>query len=577
MLQSLYIKNFALIDEISIDFQPGLNIFLGETGAGKSIIIDALMTTLGERTSPEFVKSGTSKSIVEATFSIENPDTLNSLLNDSEKTIQDTIILRREISSKGASRCFLNDTPYPLNTIKEIGELLVDFHGQHTHQQLLAPKFQIELLDSISGNAENIAKYKSLKKDLEETIQDLSKLEQELQRYYQEKEKSNYDLQELLRIDPQPNEIDKIEEELKKLENIEIINTTLNEVYEILYNSENSIVDLTSLSIKKLGNLTKFDPTVESLTTQLEQVLEQISDISKEIKGKTIETEFEPDYIEQLRTRLSELKYLEKKYLSYENIFAEKEKLQKIILSTYSLEEQIKEKENKIKQLRKEIKDIAIQIHNKRKDGIQLLERKLPEILEKLGMRNVVFKVSINSEEQENTGLKDPSIELEGKFVKLFSQGIDKVEFLIATNPNTKPLPLSNIASGGELSRIMLALKSITAEFYNFPTMIFDEIDAGISGKIASMTAHLMKQISRKHQIIAITHLPQIASAGDNTILVEKQQLDGDVKITARKLSPDEKIVEIARLLSGESISESAIENAKKLITEINKGEISEK
>lgn len=570
MLHCLYIKNFALIDEISIDFQAGLNIVLGETGAGKSIVIDALMTTLGERTSPDFVKANESKSIVEATFFLENTDFINKILNDPDNFVDKSIILRREITSKGTSRCFLNDTPYPLSLIKEIGEYLVDFHGQHSHQQLLSPRYQIELLDSISNNSGLIEQYKTIRKQLENKIAELNQKEKEFDHLLKEKEKVDFDLQEIIRINPQPGELKHLENDLKKLENLEIINSALGEVYEILYKSENSATDAISLSIKKLSGLLKFYPHLDNSVKQLESALDTISEISKEIQDRIIDVDYEPDYLENLRIRLSELKYLEKKYLTFENIFSEKERLQKLILSSYSLEEEIQHTKNEILTYKDKLKTIAAEIHKNRQRGISLLEENIPSILEKLGMKNVTFKVQTTFEELEVCNLKEMCIELEGKCVKLLTNGIDKIEFHIATNPNTKPMPLDNIASGGELSRIMLALKSLTAEYHKFPTMIFDEIDVGISGKIASMTAQMMKRIASKHQIIAITHLPQIASAGNNTILIEKSESRGNTKISAKNLSDEDKIYEIAKLLSGELISDIAIENAKKLIKEIN-------
>ncbi|MFN3305745.1 MAG: DNA repair protein RecN [Candidatus Kapaibacteriota bacterium] len=573
MLHSLYIKNFALIDEIYIEFQPKLNIVIGETGAGKSIIIDALMTTLGERTSPELVKIGEQKAIVEATFSVENPSALNSILNDEENLIENNLTLRREITSKGTSRCFLNDTPYPLSVIKDIGELLVDFHGQHSHQQLLSTKFQLEFLDNISDNIKLVEFYQTLRRNLENSINELLQQEFELRRINQEIDRINYDLQEILRIDPKPNELPQIEEELKKLENLEIINSTLNEVYTTLYQAENSVLDQTSYAVKKLTYLLKFYPSLKETIKQLENIVEIVTEVSKEIHKLILDAEFEPNYLDNLRVRLSELKYLEKKYLTFENIFNEKERMQSLVLTTYSLEDSIKKSEERIHSLKEELKEIALKISHNRFKGAELLETKVPEILGKLGMKNVTFKVDFKRETIQSEDIHNLSIRLDGDNVKLLQNGIDKIEFLIATNPNAKPMNLGSIASGGEISRIMLALKSLSAGRQKFPTMIFDEIDVGISGKIASMTAQLMKQISANHQVIAITHLPQIASAGNNTILVEKIENQNSVKISAKSLTEEEKVFEIAKLLSGEMISQHAIENAKKLISEINNGE----
>ncbi len=570
MLQTLYIKNFALIDEISIDFEPGLNIILGETGAGKSIIIDALMTTLGERTSPELVKSGEIKSIVEAIFNIDNLELLKLFFDEFEEETKDILILRREISSKGQSRCFVNDSPVPLNKVKEIGTYLVDFHGQHSHQQLLSPKFQLNLIDSLSDSRNLIETYTKLKKELEVQIEEIKKLKEDFANYSKDKEILEYELNEIIRINPQPNELQRIESELKKLENIELLINGLEEVYEKLYKSETSVIDILSSISKKLYALARYDDSLSIYFNQIEEIIENVSEISKEISKRNKEINLEPEYIENLRRRISDLKYLEKKYISYDNIFIEKEKLEKIIQSTNNIEKLILDKEKEIKKLKEEISKVAQKIHQKRQEGIEVLENKIPVILNELGMKNIIFKVETYQEISPTNNIEDLCIEINKHFYKLLSNGIDSVEFLIATNPNTKPMPLETIASGGELSRIMLALKSISAEKYNFPTMIFDEIDVGISGKIASKTAQLMKKLATNHQVIAITHLPQIASAGQNTILIEK--LSGeDTIIRAIRLNQEQKIVEIARLLSGEKINEFALENARKLIEETNK------
>jgi len=568
MLQSLYIKNFALIDEVFIEFEPGLNIILGETGAGKSILIDALMTTLGERTSPEMVKSGENKAIVEAIFQLDNPKVLQEILKEFDEDISNTLILRREITAKGQSRCFINDTPFPLNQVKEIGTYLIDFHGQHSHQQLLSPKFQLDLIDSLSNNDELIEQYIQLKKLLENKIEELKSLESDFLKYSKEKDTSEFELNEILRINPQPNELQNIEKELKKLENIELLNNGLTEIYEKIYESESSVIDLLSFTAKKLNTLIRYDESLEHILRELEVIIHQISEISKEISNKFNKLSLDPDYIENLRHRLSDLRYLEKKYINYENIFTEKARLESIIKNTNNIEKFIEEKSSEIKNLKKQITQITKEIHNNRLNGIEILETKIPEILDELGMKNVRFKVEIYQEETKENNVEDLSVELDTKYYKLLPKGLDKVEFLISTNPNTKPMPLENIASGGELSRLMLALKSTTAEYHKFPTMIFDEIDTGISGKIASRTAQLMKKLGKNHQVIAITHLPQIASAGSNIILIEKKEQSGNIKVKATELNYEQKIFEIARLLSGESITEFALENARRLVEE---------
>jgi DNA repair protein RecN (Recombination protein N) len=568
MLQHIFIKNFALIDELEINFQKGLNVILGETGAGKSIIIDALLLTLGERASQDLIRTGANKLIIEARFSIENIDKIRDILEEDILEFEDALILRREITSKGVSRSFINDTPCQLATLKELGNYLVDFHGQHSHQQLFSPSFQLALLDSLAGNDELIQIYKKLKKELLNEIQEYHTLIESKEKLHTQKETFEQNLQEIARINPQPQEIDNIENELNVLENFEIIYSNLQEAYNLIYSSTNSSYDLLSKTAKIIESTTRWDHTLVKISSEITQLLENIRDISQELSKKINSIEYNPQRVEWLRIRLSELRYLAKKYITYENIFTEKEKMFDYLTNSLKIDENIKQKVAKINSLKQRIAEIALQIQTRRKKSASIVESTLPEVLDKLGMNNTSFQINFSTANLEKASLDTISVEVNGNSCQLLENGIDKVEFLIATHHSMPPMPLASIASGGEISRIMLAIKSITAEHYQFPTMVFDEIDAGISGKIAQMAGILMHEISRNHQIIVITHIPQIASAGEHIILVSKRDINGEVKVEATSLNGEEKIQEIARLISGESISDAAIENAKNLINE---------
>ncbi|MGQ9818679.1 MAG: DNA repair protein RecN [Candidatus Kapaibacteriales bacterium] len=572
MLQSLYIKNFALIDEIEIQFTFGLNIIIGETGAGKSIIIDALMQTLGERSDVNLIKSGEQKSIIEAIFKIKDGAEIFKLIPDVEFSGSE-ITLRREISTKGTSRAFINDTPVSISTLKELGTYLVDFHGQHSHQQLLSPKFQLRLLDAFIKNTNLLRFFQERFSMFQKVIKEYNELLSKINLLDVKTEDSKQILKEIEQINPQPNEINEIEHELLKLENSELIYSTLNEIYNLSYLSESSVVETLAKIIRQLKSVTKFDKTLETFYDELLVAENIINEFSKQIYNRINQIEFDPVRIENHRARLRELKYLEKKFIAYENIFREKEKINKLLNELKELKQELNYRIQDITSLKAELKEVAIMLHQKRLESATHLEKSLPKVLSQLGMQNSKFLVQFSHSLVNESSLELPVIEVDQQNVKLNDSGFDEVEFLIATNPNGKLLPLSSIASGGEISRIMLALKSLVANVYDFPTMIFDEIDAGISGKVARMAGTLMKKLSQDHQIIAVTHLPQIAAASDNIILVSKMEDGNSVSIKVKTLNDSGKIEEIAKLFSGTNVTSSAYDSALNLIKEYQDGE----
>lgn len=567
MLQSLYIKNFALIDEIEIHFNQGLNILIGETGAGKSIIIDALMQTLGERSDVNFIKSGEKKALIEAIFRVENSEEILQLTPEVE-LFSSEIILRREILQKGISRAFINDTPVSISTLKELGYYLVDFHGQHTHQQLFSPKFQLHLLDSLARNTNLLSAFKNRYLTFQKIVKEYKELTDKIISLNAKANESQQILTEIEQINPLPNEIEEIENELLKLENFELIYSTLNEIYKLSYSNENSIIETFAKITKQLKNLLKYDKTLEILYDELLTAQNIVDEFSKQIYDQINRIEFDPNRIDNLRNRLGQLKYLEKKFITFENIFQEKERIKHLWNELLESKKALNQKIQEILNLKNELKEISTSLHQKRFESAVYIQNNLPKILSQLGMKNCQFLIQFSYLTTNESSLELPIIEVEKQNITLNDKGFDEVEFAISTTPNGRLLPLNAIASGGEISRIMLALKTLVAEVYHFPTMIFDEIDVGISGKIARMAGTLMKKLSRNHQIIAITHLPQIAAAGDNTILVSKSEEENQVVITAKTLTYKEKIEEIAKLLSGTKVTSSAYESASNLLKE---------
>lgn len=565
MLKSLIIKDYALIENIQVEFGKGLNIITGETGAGKSILIDAMGLLLGERASTEVVRKDSDKSIVEGIFDVKGNKKVRELLSKNDLEDNDDLIVRREISLKGTNRCFLNDTPVTLNVIKEVGDLLVDLHGQHEHQSLLRTDTHIEMLDDFSN----------LEKELEDFIISHSKLNSLLKEYSELREKENllrekrelYEFQiiEIDSVNPQLNEEEKLEDELKILENSEKLLSTANEIYNNLYDDENSIQDRLGDTKNRLSDLASIDKSFLEKLSECESAIAILNEISSFIRSYKERIDLEPERLNEVRDRLGAMSLLKKKYGGSLNaVITHREKIGKEYELAENFNRKISDLDKLINEARKECGTIAKKLSQERKAVSKKVKKEIEEALKSLGISDSNFEAKIIN--QTVDGNNDNFILVDGKRFKFNNRGYDEVEFFISTNAGEDPKQLVKVASGGEVSRIMLAMKSILAKTDRLPILIFDEIDTGVSGRIAQKVGQVLKSLASIHQIIAITHLPQIAGFSDYHFAVEKRKSGDRVVSSIKILKQEERVSEVAKLMSGEKITEAALNGARELM-----------
>lgn len=563
MLKSFEVKDYALIEYISVEFGNGLNIITGETGAGKSILIDAMSLLLGERASTEVVRKGAQKSFVEGIFNVKGNKKVKSLLEENDVDFNDELIIRREISLKGSNRCFINDTPVNLNLVKDVGNLLVDLHGQHEHQSLLHTETHIDYLDEFGDYQDLINQYRAVYTELLAKENELKTLREKESSIKEKKDFYSFQIKEIDAVSPQEDEEEKLIEELKILENSEKLAEMTSEIYQLLYDSDNSIQ--TSLSKVKLllYKLNEIDKSFIEVLNESESALAQVADISGFIRNYNSKINFDPEEAEGKRERLGAINLLKKKYGgSVKSILEYRIKIGEEFELAENFSGKIEELSKSIFKLRKNAGTLAKSLSKKREQAAKLVKKGIEETLKELGIQKPQFKTEIINNQAE----KDNGVFLDGEYFKATSKGIDEVEFFISTNPGEDLKPLAKVASGGEVSRIMLALKSTLAKNDKLPLLIFDEIDVGVSGRIAQKVGKALKNLSEFHQVISITHLPQIACYADHHFSIEKITQNERVVSSIKKLPESARITEIARLLSGEKITEASLKSARELI-----------
>ena len=562
MLFSLYIKNYALIQELSIEFTPGLTIITGETGAGKSILIGALNLVLGERASSDLVRSGATKAVIEAVLKEVHSEKLDNLLTVAEIETTAELILRRELSSSGQSRCFINDTPCTAALLKQVGEILIDLHGQHEHQLLLHADTHETMLDDFAQTASEVSSYKAARSVLRELHKQLVALKKEATEIHDKKEILDFQLNELNALDLKSGEDEGIETEITLLENAETLFTLSSSLNELLYDGEHSVYSSVAAAlhiVEKLAGIDKrFDIHIEETRT----AKSIIDELARFTRSYTSDIDFNPDRLETLRERQLKLQRICKKYgLTISGLIELQNELDTKIALEGNLEEEVTHLQQQINVQREELSILAGKLSLKRQDASKQLERDIQEQLAELGIANATFIVCITNEENG-----DGEIAIEGKQFSAFSSGYDRIEFLISTNPGEKPRPLIKVASGGEISRIMLAMKSALAKSTKLPILIFDEIDTGISGRIAEAVGKSLKKLSRLHQIIAITHLPQIAAMAELHLQVQKSLQEERSVTEVTTLDHESRLQAIAGLISGKDISPSSINLSAELV-----------
>lgn len=565
MIKSLLIQDYALIEKIEAEFKSGLNIITGETGAGKSILIDAMSLLLGERASGDVIRKGAEKSIVEGIFEVDKNKKVKSFLAENELEEFPELIIRREISSKGSNRCFVNDTPVSLNVIKELGDLLVDLHGQHEHQSLLRKETHINFLDGFGNNEELLRTYRWLYNSLNKLLIELKEVKEKDSAYREKRDILEFQIKEIDAVSPQLGEEEKLQSELKILENSEKLLELTNRIFDGLYESENSVQDSLSKVKNDLTELAKIDSTFDESNKECATALTLINDISDIIRKYKTKIEIDPQQVEAARERLGAINLIKKKYgCSVESLLELRKKIGEEFQAAEGYSNQIQDLEKKIKAVRENASQAAEKLSKERTKISKNVKKEIELILAELGIPNAKFEVRIAQKElnpSDEDGLK-----FNNKNYAYDSNGCDEVEFYISTNIGEDIKPLAKVASGGEVSRIMLALKSVLAKSDKLPLLIFDEIDSGISGNVAQKVGAALKSLAAYHQIIAITHLPQIAAFSDHHFAVEKKEADGRVVSSIRKLTDHQKVIEVAKLLSGEKVTDASIKSAKELI-----------
>ena len=549
MLVSISIKNYALINELHIDFSSGLSIITGETGAGKSILLGALGLVLGNRADSSSLKNTTTKCVVEAIISIDTYN-LQDFFETEDIDYESNTILRREILPSGKSRAFVNDTPVTLLVLTALRARLIDIHSQHQTLQVSDQKFQFQLMDAIANNESKLASYKiglasytKEKKRLEE-IQ-LAQREASLQYDY-----NSHLYNELLEAKLIEDEQELLEEKLDKINNVEEIKQNLSEALQLTTDENIGIQNLLFSLEQKLAKIASYSGEYQELLDRISSVKIESDDIIGEIETAYESVDFNPTEAEQLNDRLQLIYNLQKKH--YVNTISElltiQSELFKKVNTVENAEQSLLDQETIVKGIANKLDAVALKISDARSKIILKLSKQLADILADLGMPHARFQIKNTLSEN------------------YYKNGKDSLEFLFSANKGGQYGELKKVASGGELSRVMLAIKKILSENSQLPTIIFDEIDSGVSGEISNKMAHIMSKMSQKMQVITITHLPQIAAKGNQHYKVFKEEVNNITITNLKQLSEDERIVEIAEMLSGKNISDSALTHAKELL-----------
>lgn len=554
MLKHLYIKNYALIKELDIDLHTGFSVITGETGAGKSIILGAIGLLLGQKADSKSIMPGTDKCTIEATFDITGYR-LESIFQqyDADYDSQECII-RRELAQSGKSRAFVNDSPTSVAFLKELGYHLIDIHSQHQNLLISREDYQLSILDLMAQDSALLAEYQEAYQSFRQTEKKLAKLMEETKKAKADEDYLTYQLEQLEELNPKANEDEQLEREQNELTHAEDIKTSLYEIDNFFSNESEcgGVLDMSRRICNTLESLTHIYPSVEGLGQRMDSALIEMKDISAEISDLAENIEYNTERLEQVNSRLDRIYTLEQKHGV--NSTAELATIMKEIKSRLnniaSGDEQIQQLRQQFNLQQETARKISSRLSAERTKAAKLTEKQVKEMLSMLDMPNNHFQISIEATEG------------------LTPMGTDKVLFLFSANKNAPLRQISEIASGGEIARVMLSLKAMTSRKVNLPTIIFDEIDTGVSGKVADSMSLLMKEMGRGegHQVIAITHLPQIAAQGDKHYWVYKQDDAQQTFSHIRELTPEDRITEIAHMLSGSQITAAAIENAKQLL-----------
>ncbi len=549
MLRSLVIKNFALIDNLKVEFTDGLSIITGETGAGKSILLGGLALALGKRADLSTLKEKDKKCIVEAEFFIANYN-LKKFFTANDIDYEEETIIRREILPSGKSRAFINDTPITLTVLNELSKKLMDVHSQHQTLQLAETAYQFQLIDALAKNKKYLASYTRGLKIYKELQKELHQI-----KHTQEEAKQQYDYhlflyEELEKANFQPTEQEQLEQKIEQLNNTETINQSLSESFSIINAEQTGVLDELLMLKNKLSKISSYADTYEALFKRIESLRIELIDISQEIEKQGDHVLSNPLEIEKYNNRLQLLYDLQKKHnvATIKELLEIKENLDLKIQKVENANEVLEAKNKEIQKVANQLDELANKIHLNRKKAIPEFTKQLEKTLSKLEMPVVKFKLNLEQKKE------------------FLSNGKDILEFLISINKGVNFVSIKKGPSGGEMSRIMLAVKHILSKYTELPTIIFDEIDTGVSGEVSNRIADVMLQMSKNMQVIAITHLPQIAAKGKQHYKVYKKENKGKITTNIKILDNEYRIHEIAEMLGGKQLTESAVAHAKQLL-----------
>lgn len=549
MLQKLHIQNYAIIDEIEINFSSQLNIITGETGAGKSILMGALSLILGERADTSVLLNNEKKCFIEGFFSIDGKKAVANFLEEHELENEAELVIRREIAANGKSRAFINDTPATLQQLKQLASLLVDLHQQFDTLELGNEDFQREVIDALADNQELLKDYQTTFKKLQQTQKQLAVLQQQKNDFNKEADYNSFLLNELTELALKENELEDLENELKILSNSEGIKTALNKVFFELKESEQPIVSTIKQLINQLSNYTDINSAIKAVVERLQSTQIEITDIASEVESINDSIGYDEQRIQIINDKLSAgYKLLKKHGVQTTNQLLDiQAELNQKLQAVLNIDESINQKQKETTALEHDCKEKANQLFAAREKHCKPFEDKVTHLLHQVGMPNAKLKVQLNK-------------------TALQLYGSNETEFLFDANNSNKFESIQKVASGGELSRLMLCIKSLVAQKINLPTLIFDEIDTGISGEAAKQVGVILRELTAKRQVICITHQPQIAGKAHAHFYVYKDIKGNAVKTNIRLLNENERITAIAKMLSGEKPSAAALESAREMM-----------
>ncbi len=549
MLTHLTIKNYALIDDLSVAFDRGFSTITGETGAGKSIFLGGLSLVLGKRADLGTLRDKEQKCTIEAVFQIE-PYGLQELFKSNDLDYDPETILRREILPSGKSRAFINDTPVTLDILSSLGQRLVDIHSQHQTLELTENEFQLKVIDALAGNKSLLSTYSSLLKKYQTDVRELEALRNTQHEAEKAQDYNTFLYNELKQAPLQPGILEELEATYEELSNVESILEQLASSHQVLTDEEIGIQTLLTNLKSSISRLTSYGPAYSELSQRIQSVFLELDDMVAEIENLQVKVEPNPRLLEEVNGKLQLLYTLQKKHnaAGVEELLQIRDQLGEEIERTENLESEIRNLESRVEVGKKELTRIGEELSKRRQDLVPELTQKMENALQDLGMPNASFRIAL-----KRTG-------------EFTSTGMDLLQFDFSANRGGDYGSLKKVASGGELSRIMLVIKSVLAKYEELPTIMFDEIDSGVSGEISNKMGEIMQQMSSKMQVFSITHLPQVASKGDQQYKVFKED-DGQVTRTRmKKLSAEERVVELAEMLGGKALSDSAMAHAKQLL-----------